>query len=92
MTSSPKSATIHHMQHHIVEFTIKVRMIPKWVPHFLAMLRQMQYLGAIGSSKWVSIMSDGDGDFRPTFEWANSLPEIADPRKSEDDEVRFDTG
>ena len=41
----------------------------RWIPHFLAMLKQMEYLGNIGSSKNVVFYSDGDGDFRPKFEW-----------------------
>jgi hypothetical protein len=39
----------------------------RWVPFFLGMLKRMEYLGGIGSSRNVILFSDGDGDFRPKF-------------------------
>ena len=51
------------------EFTIKVEMKDRWVPHFLGMLKYMQHLGDIGGTRTVSFYSDGDGDFNPSFEW-----------------------
>ena len=75
------------------EFRITVKMQTKWVPHFLGMLKRMQYLGAIGSSRYVSIYSDGDGDFRPRFEWDRDLPEPAKPiKESSNGHFLFDTG
>jgi hypothetical protein len=62
-----------------VEFTIKCRMKSRWVPHFLAMLKYMQTLGGLGSSRKVAIYSDGDGDFRPEFDWDKSLKSDAKP-------------
>lgn len=49
------------------EFSIKATMEERWIPHFMSMLKHMEYLGKIGSSRTVSIYSDGDGDFRPKF-------------------------
>lgn len=51
-----------------VDFTIRVNMKKRWVPHFCSMLEYMQWLGSVGSSRRVSLYSDGDGDFRPKFE------------------------
>jgi hypothetical protein len=51
----------------MAEFDIKCKMKARWVPHFLSMLAEMESLGNIGSSRVVSIFSDGDGDFRPKF-------------------------
>ncbi len=77
----------------IVEFTIRCRMAERWVPHFLGMLRKMQNLGAIGSSREVAIYSDGDGDFRPRFNWPNELPAIALPRmERRSGDTFFDAG
>ena len=73
------------------EFTIKVKMQDRWIPHFLAMLRYMQYLGAIGSSRRITFMSDGDGDFRPTFEWNIASP-VPDPVKDENGNRFYDAG
>ena len=62
-------------------FTITCKMRSRWVPHFLAMLKYMQYLGNIGSSREVTLYADGDGDFRPEFVWDESLPQHANPIK-----------
>jgi hypothetical protein len=57
------------------------------------MLRRMQYLGAIGSSRNVTLYSDGDGDFRPIFEWNKDLPEPAMPiNELERGDMLFDAG
>ncbi len=50
-----------------VEFTIKCKMKARWVPHFCSMLKYMEQLGDLGSSRKISFYSDGDGDFRPKF-------------------------
>lgn len=62
-----------------VQFDIRVTMRSRWVPHFLGMLKYMQLLGGWGGSRLVSFVSDGDGDFRPKFEWSDKLPEPAKP-------------
>ncbi len=71
----------------------------RWVPHFLGMLKKMQYLGGIGSSRNVTLFSDGDGDFRPKFEWGENLPPVAKPlvqetegRSPPDGGYKFDAG
>ncbi len=75
------------------EFTIRCRMRSRWVPHFLGMLRKMQNLGAIGSSRRVTIFSDGDGDFRPRFDWSEELPQPALPRAEQrSGDTFFDAG
>ena len=55
------------MEEDEAEFTIKCKMKNRWVPHFCSMLEYMEYLGSVGSSRSVSLYSDGDGDFRPKF-------------------------
>lgn len=56
------------------------------------MLKEMENLGSIGASKKVTLYSDGDGDFRPKFNWSSGLPDIAEPRKRDASETLFDTG
>ena len=74
-------------------FTIRCELPTRWVPHFLGLLGQMQYLGGVGSSRVVSIYSDGDGDFRPKFQWDSDLPEPAKPdKRSPGGDVLFDAG
>lgn len=65
-------------------FTITVTMKDRWIPHFLGMLKKMEYCGGIGASRPIGIYSDGDGDFRPKFVWDKSLPEPARPLKQEE--------
>ncbi len=72
------------------EFTIKVKMNKRWIPHFLGMLRYMEHLGNVGSSRKVSIYSDGDGDFRPWFEWDIKGIELKPPASKTDREVFYD--
>ncbi len=77
---SIKSRTFRKPDGEYTEFTIQATMRSRWVPHFLAMLKRMQYLGAIGSSREVTLYADGDGDFRPKFEWDDGLSSDANPR------------
>ena len=59
-----------------MKFTITCEMEDRWVPQFLGMLEKMEYLGNVGASRRVAFYSDGDGDYRPKFEWdKSSLPE-----------------
>ena len=57
------------------EFTIKVEMQERWIPHFLSMLKYMQRLGSMGASRIVSIYADGDGDFSPKFDFSVGFEE-----------------
>ena len=56
-----------------IEFDMKITMRTRWVPHFLAMLKYMERLGSVGASRTVSFFADGDGDFRPKFEFDEEL-------------------
>lgn len=59
---------------------IVATMKSRWVPHFLGMLAEMQRLGTQGSSRSVTFVADGDGDFRPRFSWwAPSDVRLAQP-------------
>lgn len=49
------------------KFTIEVEMQERWIPHFMSMLKYMQFLGSAGGSRTVALYADGDGDFRPKF-------------------------
>ena len=52
-----------------VEFNINVKMNERWVNDFCSMLNWMQSCGNMGHSSIVAFYSDGDGDFRPKFEF-----------------------
>ncbi len=65
-----------------VTIDIKITMREHWLPHFLGMLHHMEYLGNVGSSRMVTLFSDGDGDFRPKFQWDGDL-EMAPAREEE---------
>lgn len=75
-----------------VTFTLRCTMRRRWVPHFLGMLKYMQYLGNVGSSRTVSILSDGDGDFRPKFAWDENLPSDGEPVIDNDGDRTYDAG
>jgi hypothetical protein len=57
-------------------FTVKVTMGDRWVPQFLGLLREMERLGRIGSSRALTFYSDGDGDFHPRFEWDTDVEPV----------------
>ena len=75
-----------------MKFTIECEMKDRWVPHFLGMLKYMQQLGGLGSSRKVTLYSDGDGDFRPKFTWSQELPETAKPVEDNDGNRFYDAG
>lgn len=75
-----------------MKFTIECEMKDRWIPHFLGMLKRMEQLGGQGSSRLVSIYSDGDGDFHPKFIWDNKLS-IAEPLEiNKNGDWMFDAG
>lgn len=75
-----------------IEFTIKCKMKARWVSHFLSMLKYMQFLGQAGGSRQVALYVDGDGDFRPQFEWDYKLPSDAKPIKDDNGNRLYDAG
>lgn len=66
------------MRDNVQTFNIQCTMKDRWVPQFLGMLSIMEYLGHIGSSRKVTLFSDGDGDFQPKFSWSDNLPAPAE--------------
>jgi hypothetical protein len=55
------------------------------------MLKYMEQLGGLGSSRNVAIYSDGDGDFRPKFDF--NIPfERVEPVRSVDGDHLYDAG
>jgi len=75
-----------------VKIVIEAEMKDRWVPHFLGMLAQMEWLGNIGSSRNVTLFADGDGDFRPKFTWDTSVVPAGPKTGSAYDETLFDAG
>lgn len=65
------------MESREIEFTVKCKMKVRWVPYFIGMLKLMQNLGSLGGSRVVSFYSDGDGDYRPKFEFEGGMPKPA---------------
>lgn len=76
----------------VTTFTIECTMKTRWVSHFLSMLRHMQMLGGIGSSREVALYADGDGDFHPHFDWDISLHSNVSPVRDKNGNVLFDAG
>lgn len=77
-----------------VEFTVTCRMRKRWVPHFQSMLCYMEELGNMGSSRLVSFVSDGDGDYRPKFKFdGTTQPDIlAAPIRDSNGDRTYDAG
>jgi len=66
----------------------------RWAPYFLKMLKDMEFLGKIGSSRLLTFFSDGDGDYHPKFEIVSPEIDVARPADVETREVnpRFGEG
>lgn len=80
-----------------IEFNIKVKMNERWVNDFCSMLHYMQNCGDIGHSSVVGFYADGDGDFRPKFEFDHEFTKtegyhIATNKELPKLEVIFDAG
>lgn len=60
----------------IKEFNINVKMEERWIPYFQSMLTTMQRFGSAGASRLIGFYSDGDGDFRPKFEFDIPVQEV----------------
>ena len=86
-----------------VEITIKAKMNERWVNDFLSMLKHMESCGNMGHSSVVGFYSDGDGDFKPKFEfdkeykpqhgyWEHELVKENTERHLPKLEVMFDAG
>jgi len=67
----------------VKEFNINVKMEERWIPYFQSMLNTMQYLGFLGSSRLLGFYSDGDGDFRPKFEFDIPMQKVEGIFRSE---------
>ena len=81
------------MKYNTKKFTVECEMNERWIPHFLSMLKYMQQLGGQGSSRKVALYADGDGDFRPKFEFSpDLLPETKTPVKDFDGDRLYDAG
>jgi hypothetical protein len=50
-------------------FNIEVIMEERWVDYFCSFLKYMESCGNLGHSTEISFYADGDGDFRPKFEF-----------------------
>jgi len=66
-----------------VTLNIKVTMKERWVDDFLSFLRYMETCGNLGHSAVLGFYSDGDGDFRPKFEFDREFNETTDQRYEE---------
>ncbi len=88
----PEAKNVKYHGYDCKEFNITVTMKENWIPHFLAMLKRMEYLGNIGSSRDVTLFSDGDGNFRPKFVFDPSLPHDALPMNDRNGDHYYDTG
>ncbi len=63
----------------------------RWVPHFMSMLKYMEQLGGLGGSREVGIYSDGDGDFRPKFNFSIDAA-VVKPKSDDKGNRLYDAG
>ena len=74
------------------KFNITVEMEERWVSYFQSMLKHMEHNGKIGHSGIVAFYSDGDGDFRPTFDFDIPFEKVDETEKEVTVEKLYDAG
>ena len=77
------------------QLNIKATIDERWVNDFCSMLKWMETCGNLGHSSVVGFYSDGDGDFRPKFEFDREYEQTKgywDKEKLPNIEVMFDAG
>lgn len=52
-----------------IKFTIECEMEERWKDYFLSFLKTMEFFGQAGHSELLGFYADGDGDFRPKFDF-----------------------
>ena len=80
-----------------IELNIKAFIDERWVNDFCSMLKHMELCGNIGHSSVVAFYADGDGDFRPKFEFDKEYKKTngyrsKDNKELPDIEVIYDAG
>lgn len=60
----------------IKTFSIEVRMDEEWIDPFLSMLNEMENNGKAGRSRLIAFYSDGDGSFRPKFQFSCPFKQV----------------
>ena len=80
-----------------IELNIKAFIDERWVNDFCSMLKHMELCGNIGHSSVVAFYADGDGDFRPKFEFDKEYKKTngywsKDSKELPDIEVIYDAG
>lgn len=66
-----------------VKFTIECEMEKRWKDYFLSFLKTMECFGEMGHSELLGFYSDGDGDFKPKFDFKETkyTPRASIPSK-----------
>lgn len=75
-----------------VEYIVKVKMDERWVDSFCSMLQYMEFCGRIGHSALIGFYADGDGDFRPKFEYGIEFNKVEGLKTDWKPEVMYDAG
>ena len=80
-----------------IKLNIKAFIDERWVNDFCSMLKHMELCGNIGHSSVVAFYADGDGDFRPKFEFDKEYKKTngywsKDGKELPDIEVLYDAG
>ena len=76
----------------VKDFNIRVEMEERWIPYFQSFLKQMERNGKIGHSSMIAFFADGDGDFRPTFDFNIPFEKVEAKSDCVDAEYVYDAG
>ena len=71
---------MNEQKYHTLKITLERISLPQAIA-LKKILEFMDYLGNIGSSRWVAFYADGDGDFRPDLKEFNYPLPIPETKK-----------
>ena len=85
-----------HDSYEEVSFNVKITMNKRWANEFQSMLQLMEKFGSSGHSGIIGIYADGDGDFRPKFDFDTEFEKseriIKNGEELSSSEIIFDAG
>jgi hypothetical protein len=77
----------------VITFNVTFTMKRRWARQLIGMFTHMQRLGNWGSSRYVTLYVDGDGDFRPRFTFSEIGAEPSKPIETKPNgDTIFDAG
>ena len=64
----------------MIRITINADIPERWLNDFFTFLKRMEANGSVGNSEMLGFFSDGQGDFKPKFEFVGCMPRYVEAK------------